>query len=502
MERLLSKKFYFLLFGFFLTGYLLIQPGHIYTSDTVARYEVTKSIVEDGKFSIPRERCQDLVVPGVDGQYYAFAGIGQSILFIPLYWAGKFFAYMFPALEKEYIVEFCVSLLNALITAIGCVVLFAFGINIGYSRKVSFWLSLIYGVTTMAVIYARDSFEQPQESLFLLYALLSVYIFVKKQNIRWLIGSAILSGVAILTRMPAIAVVPIILIYIAVCCLRKDKPKALLYKNIFIYLGALLPFLLFIAWYNYVRFHSIFETGYAKQWQNSNVFPFSNPFFYGLYGLLFSPIKGLLFYTPVIILAVIFWKLFHRKDRNLSLLFAGIIIFYILFYAKSIFWDGGWCWGTRLLLPILPLVILPLGAFLESNYFKKKFMKILFISFVAIGFVEQLPAIPVNYAKYRYVIDTSNSHQKYNPVILQWEMVFDVINTMIKSDPHILSVKSEGFSRDEMSTQARTMNIIDIWYVHFYYMNFSKVLTGIIVWGLVFLFGVSGYLLRKQLYRE
>jgi hypothetical protein len=145
---------------------------------------------------------------------------------------------------------------------------------------------------------------------------------------------------------------------------------------------------------------------------------------------------------------------------------------------------------------------LPLGAFLESNYFKKKFIKILFVGFVAIGFMEQLPAIPVNYAKYRYVIDTTNSHLKYNPVILQWKMVFDVIKTMRKTDPHSLSVKSEGFSRDEMHTQARTMNIPDIWYVHFYYMNFSKVLIGIMVGGLVFLFGVSGYFLWKQLYRE
>lgn len=215
-----------LLFIFFCSIYLLVQPGHIYSSDTNPKYNVTKGIVDFHRLTIPWDI--NGVVRGRSEKLYCFYGIGESILFVPLYLTGKIFAHIFITLDREYVVESITSCLNAVITALTCVVLFVFGLTIGYSKKVSFSLSAIYGLGTIAVIYARDSYEHPQETLFLLLAVFCAYLYVHRENLKWLILSAVSIGFAIITRLPPIIIVPLILTYMAL-----SKKKICPHYNIF-----------------------------------------------------------------------------------------------------------------------------------------------------------------------------------------------------------------------------------------------------------------------------
>lgn len=498
MENLQLRKLYALIFAFFLIVYLFIQPGHIYTSDTVARFAVTKSIVEHGNFSIPPEIFPKLAVRGTNGGYYAFAGIGQSILMLPFYLTGKIFASMLPNLNGNHITEFCASLLNAFVTAVTCLIFFIFGIKLGYSRKNSLLLTLIFGLATMNIVYARDSFEQPQETLFILIALLSIYVYTNDNNKKWLILSSLSIGFAVLTRIPSMAVIILILIYMALSR-GTNRQKLFNYKCLLLYVLTFLPFLMFICWYNYVRFNSVFETGYTILWANSNVSPFSYPLIHGIYALLLSPVKGLIFHTPILILALPSWYVFHKKNKSLSILFLGITIFYVLFHAKSTFWDGGWCWGTRLLLPVIPLIILPLGTLLESKYVKNRIVKALFFALALIGFLEQLPAVPVNYARYRYTLDTTNVESKYIPVFLQWKMLFEVVDVMKNSNPAELPEKNMNTEGEKMLAKTRTLNIIDIWFVHLYYIGFPKTLPWFVTGIFTGILLLIGGLIRKKL---
>ena len=200
-----------MLFIFYSGTYMLIQPGHIYTSDGFSRYMVTKSIVEEHRiwtteryfgFRRSGDRC------------YSQWGIGQSILAIPLYLAGKSIACIIPNLEEEYVEEFMVSLLNAIVTALTCIIVFLFGVNLGYSVKNAVFLSLIYGFGSYTLIYAKDSMDVSQVALFILVSYFTMYLYVQHKRKRWLIISALFFGFAIITRMTCIILFPLILVYI------------------------------------------------------------------------------------------------------------------------------------------------------------------------------------------------------------------------------------------------------------------------------------------------
>lgn len=494
--------FLFILFG---SIYFLIQSGHIYSSDTNPRYELAKSITDYHRLSVPENI--NSTVQGKDGKYYSFYGIGQSILFIPLYLTGKGVSLALPGLEKDYINEFAASFINAVFTALTCILLFVFGLTIGYSKKTSFLVSLIYGFATIAIVYAKDSYEHPLEAFFILLAVFCTYLYVKKKNLKWLVISAVSMGFEIITRLPPIFLVPLIFGYVILH--KSNFPSTgKLKKDLLVFGISILPFIIFILWYNYFRFGSIFETGYQRVWgQDFTAIFFTNPVLNGIYGLMFSPGKGLLFYTPVLILSLASWKFFHKKDKFLSLLFISIILFYILFYAKT--WKGyeGWSWGPRYVFPVIPFIILPLGALMESEYFKtKKYIKPITTALILLSFIIQIPAVLVNYQRYLYVAynestlfnGTIINNPKYSHIIKQWDMLFEVISKMKNTDIRALSVNSSSLDMQEMLDKGRTMNIMDIWWVHLYYMNFSKILIVIMLMLLLIATFLSYYLFRKN----
>ena len=51
----------------------------------------------------------------------------------------------------------------------------------------------------------------------------------------------------------------------------------------------------------------------------------------------------------------------QRSYRAEALLFVSIIAIYLFVYATYGIWDGGWAWGPRYLVAIIPFLILPAG---------------------------------------------------------------------------------------------------------------------------------------------
>jgi hypothetical protein len=104
----------------------------------------------------------------------------------------------------------------------------------------------------------------------------------------------------------------------------------------------------FLAWFNYIRFGSIWNFGYASE-------RFGGPFFKNLEGVLFSPGRSPFVYSPILLLAIPGAWLLSRKERILTLLCLMIIAAYIFTVARVFNWAGGTSWGSRLLTPTVPL---------------------------------------------------------------------------------------------------------------------------------------------------
>ncbi len=133
-----------------------------------------------------------------------------------------------------------------------------------------------------------------------------------------------------------------------------DK-KRLRYAVIFV-LAALCIFV--EAW---VRRGSIFNSGYAHDHGLKNILPFSGlpdfsyPFFFGLLSILFSFGKGLLFFTPGLLLpirkTVLQWS--HQQSINLYqvyILWMCFLLGLILAYSPWWDWSGAAFWGPRFFL--------------------------------------------------------------------------------------------------------------------------------------------------------
>ncbi|MBI5031821.1 MAG: hypothetical protein HZB51_14930 [Chloroflexi bacterium] len=79
----------------------------------------------------------------------------------------------------------------------------------------------------------------------------------------------------------------------------------------------------------------------------------------GLFGLLISPSRGLFVYSPFLILAPYgLWLAYRNKDRLFySFSAAAFSVCYIILSTFEA-WDGGWGFGTRLLVDVMPYITL------------------------------------------------------------------------------------------------------------------------------------------------
>jgi hypothetical protein len=104
----------------------------------------------------------------------------------------------------------------------------------------------------------------------------------------------------------------------------------------------------FLCWFNYIRFGSILNFGYASE-------RFGGPFFKNLEGVLFSPGRSPFVYSPILVFAIPGTWLLWRKQPILALICLVVIAAYVFTVARLFNWAGGTSWGARLVTPTVPL---------------------------------------------------------------------------------------------------------------------------------------------------
>jgi hypothetical protein len=455
----------------------------VYDTDAShARYEVTKAIVERFDVSIPK----GLGVKGTDGRDYSWFGLGSSALAIPLYSIGEYVGTP----------EYAVSMMNHLIGAATAVLVFLFSLTLGHSFRTSILVSIFYGLGTFAWPLTKQPFDHTVETFFVLLSIFLTYLYTAHNKAPYLLFSAFSLGCAFLTRLTSVLVLPSLLILVIIDFSQQFGFKAALRQIIraaALFSLVLLPFLCLNCWYNYYRFGSIFETGYSLIAAKTGLNFFSGtPLLTGLSGLLASPGKGFFYYSPVAILSLFAFRSFKKKHCALSWAFLLIIVSYLLFLSKNIYWHGDWAWGPRYLLVVTPLFIIPIGELLVSETWSIKRVGRKAIYFVlTVSVIIQLIAISVDFQKYFYHLAYEDKVQfsiilgrgvqtitepppdiyfnwHYSPIIRQVDFIYEIARNM-----HNYSY-SEPLMNASVYDKIKTVplyNLFDFWWLYTYFVE-------------------------------
>ncbi|MBK9123199.1 MAG: hypothetical protein IPM16_08775 [Chloroflexi bacterium] len=275
-----------------------------------------------------------------DGERTSKKGILPSIALVPLLIA--------PTVWDDLPTRAVAMLLNPLVTAATCGVLYAILRRMRFNGRISAVSSLLYGVGTMALVLAGSLFGEPLAAFLLLAGVGALLEWTRRRDLRWLI----LAGAAFgLTQGVNLTYTALVGVAGLVVIGRGGVRSAL---------GFGVPAALALALVlldNLARFDAL--TGYRLGQSEG----FTTPLALGLYGNWLSPYRGVFWYSPLMLLAV--WgsigSLLRRRAGTalrtwlalaLALTFVQSIV-YGLWWA----WDGAYGWGPRFLLPILPLWI-------------------------------------------------------------------------------------------------------------------------------------------------
>ncbi len=405
------------IFLFFFIIFVLTTAGHIYTIDSYLNYRVTSSLATSHTLSIPPFM---MTVEGRDGCHYSKLGVGQSLIALPLYLFGYLIEKTFPderifrvysssfsfthkgktikaepqtlisVSDREGACVFFTTLTNAAICAAICTIFFSLLSSAGLGLRMSLVGSAVLGFTTPLWNYSRDFFGEPLITL----SLLGLFYYACYSDIhsrRGVVLAGALTSIGILTRL---SFTPIAAIVAAVLMLRRVTSRKIVLYILISSVGLLLQAIL-----NYIRFGSPLLTGYHTAFDKG----FSTPLSSGLLWNLFSPYRGFFLYVPITLMSVPAFLSFTRKHKFHTIFILATTIYFFLLYSRWWAWHGGWCWGPRFFLPLVPLLLLPGIIRLAGNTSIR--WKVAFCGLCICGFVIQLSGILINYtAAYDYWI--------------------------------------------------------------------------------------------------
>jgi hypothetical protein len=200
-------------------------------------------------------------------------------------------------------------------------------------------------------VYSRDFFAEP---LFAACLLVTLYLLIDLGKTNY-VKRAILAGAAsslgILTRVSFLPICALFAAYIVITAgdVRLGARRAAWYA------AGCVPGVVVQAALDLVRFGDVLQTGYHTAFDKG----FSLPLVKGLWWNLASPYRSIFIYAPAVILFAFGLREFIRRRRADAYLFVAIIAYVFLVYSGWWAWHGGWCWGPRFLLPVIPLLVLP-----------------------------------------------------------------------------------------------------------------------------------------------
>lgn len=277
-------------------------------------------------------------------------------------------------------------LVGPLFGALEVTAFFLFGVALGYGRRRSLALSLIFAFATAVWPDEQSVLEHTEVGFFILLGMYLTYLARQGRGWYLLVLAGAAFGGAAITRYQDAAVgllgAGVLVIWHGISWRRRIAFLLL------VGLG-LLPFLGLDLWWDWVRFGSPVATGHHETLLGYAAW-------LGAPGLLVSPGKGLFWYSPTIFLLAPAAFPFTRRFPALAVSFLSMLIAFTAFYSVITFWHGDPAWGPRYMYPVLPYLTLPLGMLLTRRWRFPAGIWIATALFVLAGLIVQVTGVTVS----------------------------------------------------------------------------------------------------------
>ncbi|MCS7056172.1 MAG: hypothetical protein NZM18_08405 [Thermoflexales bacterium] len=339
--------------------------GRLQSADEIAVYALAYNLAQRGALDInvlassePGMRAPPFSGVGrfgPDANFYSGKGVLPSLLAAPLLSAGL-------GLGTDPVVA--ALTLNVFATVATSFVIARSARQITDSEWAALACGALYAIGTLALPYSKRLFTEPVAALSVALA------FIGLTSARRPGAKAVLAGLAFGAAAAASYANLVLLPCYLAMALWFDRRQAL--RRWVGFLVGVVPWLAGLATYNFVRFGDPMVTGLALvEWS----LPYFTPAaaLIRAYGLLLSPYRGLLCYAPILLLLPLAWlrsRVVGGRDapegsRNAAspALFVAATgtLAYVLFFSFWSMWWGGFNWGPRFLLPIMPIWMIALA---------------------------------------------------------------------------------------------------------------------------------------------
>ncbi|HVP14448.1 MAG TPA: hypothetical protein VMS88_02825 [Terriglobales bacterium] len=474
-----------------LAAFLLVAAsggGRVVGSDEVTMLALSRALLRGG-IAVPEGATQ----PGPDGRAYTKNAAGQAVLALPLVAAaeGAASALRLGPAKRTLAVRFGASFFNAFVTALLLGALYRGARALGAGTGAALGAAALLGFTTPVWVYAKSFMAEPLQALGLLLALVASSLAPAappraRIRLAWLAGAGVFLAISAKLTM----------IVLALACL-----VPLLGAPLSAWVPPLLGIALALAGhavYDVARFGNPFQTGYGAQ---ASPAALTTPLLVGLYGLLLSSGKGVVWFAPALWLAPRGWRAATRRagrdqthahsawvPRWGELTPAGraawgalvVGIAALALYAKFQHWAGDGSFGPRYLVPVLPpgMLLVAFALHRASRAMRRAAWILgllgLFVTLGGVGIYFGAEMREVGDYPYRLALDDprfmSDSHfnPRFSPIAGHWRMLARNLGEHLRGEMPRLTgeVAPEARLGLNEADQAALLHALDFWWLY------------------------------------